>query len=342
MNTRGLVELIVLNIGYDLKVIPPTLFAMLVIMALVTTFATTPILHFITGKEEFSGGEEISEPAAKLRLVHPVRQGILVPVSNPEKVASLLEIALCATTSEDAPPRVAAFVRRPGGGIRSGLREAEHRVVPRSAALSAALDYALDRHAAIIPQAAWSEAPARDIIQLASAIHADWILLGFHRPVFGADFRGGTVGEVLKEIVSLPINVGIVVNQILNPIDRVCTIIDPSAHGWASLDLATHISRQRNCPIEVIWAANHGNDEEFQSMLTAASRRTSQAIQRMNIADWQNHALGDFVIVGTNLVDRQPFATRLIQSQRCLIVVQGSSIRTPVEAHLAERAAVAP
>lgn len=44
MNTRGLMELIVLNIGLDLKVISPTVFAMLVIMALVTTFATTPIL----------------------------------------------------------------------------------------------------------------------------------------------------------------------------------------------------------------------------------------------------------------------------------------------------------
>ena len=45
MNTRGLVELIVLNIGLDLGVISPTLFAMLVIMALVTTFMTSPILH---------------------------------------------------------------------------------------------------------------------------------------------------------------------------------------------------------------------------------------------------------------------------------------------------------
>jgi Kef-type K+ transport system membrane component KefB len=48
MNTRGLVELIVLNIGLDLKVISPTLFAMLVIMALVTTFMTTPVLHLLT------------------------------------------------------------------------------------------------------------------------------------------------------------------------------------------------------------------------------------------------------------------------------------------------------
>jgi len=45
MNTRGLMELIVLNIGLDLGVISPTLFTMLVMMALVTTLATTPILR---------------------------------------------------------------------------------------------------------------------------------------------------------------------------------------------------------------------------------------------------------------------------------------------------------
>src|SRR5260370_29756758 len=51
MNTRGLMELIVLNIGLEMNVISPTLFAMLVIMALITTFATTPILHLITRKQ---------------------------------------------------------------------------------------------------------------------------------------------------------------------------------------------------------------------------------------------------------------------------------------------------
>ena len=44
MNTRGLMELIVLNVGLDLGVISPTLYTMMVLMALVTTMATTPIL----------------------------------------------------------------------------------------------------------------------------------------------------------------------------------------------------------------------------------------------------------------------------------------------------------
>jgi Kef-type K+ transport system membrane component KefB len=51
MNTRGLAELIVLNIGLQLGVLNPTVFAMLVIMALATTLATTPILHAIRSDE---------------------------------------------------------------------------------------------------------------------------------------------------------------------------------------------------------------------------------------------------------------------------------------------------
>jgi Kef-type K+ transport system membrane component KefB len=52
MNTRGLMELIVLNVGLDLGVLSPTLFAMMVIMAIVTTLATTPILQSLTREPE--------------------------------------------------------------------------------------------------------------------------------------------------------------------------------------------------------------------------------------------------------------------------------------------------
>jgi len=45
MNTRGLVELIVLNLGYDLNILSPRIFTMLVLMALVTTFMTGPLLQ---------------------------------------------------------------------------------------------------------------------------------------------------------------------------------------------------------------------------------------------------------------------------------------------------------
>ena len=47
MNTRGLVELVVLNIGYDLGILTPQVFTMMVLMALVTTFMTNPALNIL-------------------------------------------------------------------------------------------------------------------------------------------------------------------------------------------------------------------------------------------------------------------------------------------------------
>src|SRR5205085_5868837 len=58
MNTRGLIELIVLNIGLDLGVISPTLFTMMVLMALLTTFMTTPLLALVYPVEAMVRDEE--------------------------------------------------------------------------------------------------------------------------------------------------------------------------------------------------------------------------------------------------------------------------------------------
>lgn len=50
MNTRGLMELIALNLGYDLGILSPPIFTMLVIMALITTFMTGPLLTLLSRK----------------------------------------------------------------------------------------------------------------------------------------------------------------------------------------------------------------------------------------------------------------------------------------------------
>jgi Kef-type K+ transport system membrane component KefB len=47
MNTRGLMELIALNIGLDVGVISPTVFTIMVLMALVTTFMTSPLPEWV-------------------------------------------------------------------------------------------------------------------------------------------------------------------------------------------------------------------------------------------------------------------------------------------------------
>ena len=86
MNTRGLMELIVLNIGYDLGVLSGEVFTMMVIMALVTTFMTGPaidIINFIFKTKTTYFPKE--ENNAKFK--------ILIAFGNSEKGKSLLRIA---------------------------------------------------------------------------------------------------------------------------------------------------------------------------------------------------------------------------------------------------------
>ncbi|MFM7018612.1 cation:proton antiporter [Flavobacterium sp.] len=87
MNTRGLMELIVLNIGLDLKVLTPEVFTMMVIMALVTTFMTGPVIDLI----DFIFNKKVE--------VLPITVGetnkfkILISFGTNEKGRSLLRLA---------------------------------------------------------------------------------------------------------------------------------------------------------------------------------------------------------------------------------------------------------
>src|SRR5262249_52270211 len=202
-------ELIVLNIGLELRVLSPTLFAMLVIMAVVTTFITTPLLHLITRKHPPES--EVKPQAAPPVHVETVRQGgVLVPISNPVGVGSMIDLALAATRPSDPAPRVLALVRRPAGGVRSGLREHD-RDKPRAQILLDAADHARLMGGVIDPQAMWTDDPAGDILTVAKEPQIRWLLLGFHRPVFGADLLGGVVKEILDRGKGLDVYAGVVV-----------------------------------------------------------------------------------------------------------------------------------
>ncbi len=69
MNTRGLMELIVINLGYDLGIIPKSVFFMLVTMAVGTTYMTTPILRRLVRKTEAWASYSASPFAARLEAM---------------------------------------------------------------------------------------------------------------------------------------------------------------------------------------------------------------------------------------------------------------------------------
>lgn len=72
MNTRALMELIVLNIGYDLGVLPRSMFTMLVIMAILSTFMATPLIRWLLRGEELTptSSAELGGDSEMGRTVH--------------------------------------------------------------------------------------------------------------------------------------------------------------------------------------------------------------------------------------------------------------------------------
>ena len=87
MNTRGLMELIVLNIGLELKVLTPEVFTMMVIMALVTTFMTGPALDLINYIFKTKDVNDLEV------ILNHSKYRILISFGNNEKGKSLLRLA---------------------------------------------------------------------------------------------------------------------------------------------------------------------------------------------------------------------------------------------------------
>lgn len=81
MNTRGLMELVALNIGYEMGILPPQIFVILVIMALVTTFMATPLLAFV------------ERVYAKKEKAHKHHEKIMLSFGRPESGRTLLGMA---------------------------------------------------------------------------------------------------------------------------------------------------------------------------------------------------------------------------------------------------------
>ncbi|SHG64039.1 transporter, CPA2 family [Chryseolinea serpens] len=111
MNTRGLMELIVLNIGYDLGVLTPQVFAMMVIMALVTTGMTGPALDIIN----FLFKSKTAVVDAEVSQISKFK--ILVSFGNPERGRSLLRLANSLTRKLNGNAAITAMHLSPSNEL---------------------------------------------------------------------------------------------------------------------------------------------------------------------------------------------------------------------------------
>jgi Kef-type K+ transport system membrane component KefB len=264
MNTRGLTELIVLNIGLDLGVISTQLFTMLVVMALVTTFMAGPVLRLIDPRHELS--EPVEEElrraprttSAELAAV-PTRS-IMVAPQDPTNLDMLLTLA--EPLAKATPPReiIIAQAILPDRFVTGAMRDADgvSRVEEDLEEKRADL---LGRGIAARVAAFSTILPGQDYVRLASEEEVDLIMLDGRRPLLGEGVPRGAVGQVLEQA---PCDVAVLVERQERPtIDADHPVMVPFGggdHDWAALELAAWIASANEAPLKLIGAGNGNGD----------------------------------------------------------------------------------
>ena len=205
MNTRGLTELIVLNIGLSLNVISPLLFTMLVIMALVTTFMTSPLLEWTYPKRliglDVIEPEDEPETGRETIVTGDRAYRILVPVANPSTQKGLVQLAVAIAVNYQQPAAVyplSLIELSEDYAFESTPVEANRLIEERRHHLEELIDtLPQSTRSYVHPIVRISSNVARETVEIAKLEPADLILVGWHRPAFSNNRLGGRVGQIL-------------------------------------------------------------------------------------------------------------------------------------------------
>jgi Kef-type K+ transport system membrane component KefB len=323
MNTRGLTELIVLNIGLELGVITPVLFTMLVIMALVTTFMTSPLLEWTYPKrlirlDVIEPEPELEpEPTPEIRELEINQYRILVPVANPSTQKGLLQLATAIAINN----RQAAIIYplslielEENYGFENTPSEANRLIAERRQKLEElinTLEPPITR-SYIHPLIRISSNVARETAQIAEIEQPDLVLVGWHRPAFSNNRLGGRVGQILS---TAPVDVAVFIDKGGERLESLLVPYSANIHDDLALIIALRMLLNRDtCMLQVlqVFTGNHVQDElsyELNTMIEQLPPNVRDRIQIKTVTSPEPmqavvaaSETADLTIVGTSRV----------------------------------------
>ena len=290
MNTRGLTELIVLNLALSAGAISNALFAALVLMAIVTTLMTGPLMKLLDPRNEF-GSDIEDEFAEAARLAANEHPGLKVPERSiliaPQTDAALGQlIALAEPLARSQPPRE-LIIARPvqptrgaGAGVRGGLQtenlnleRASHSINQVRARLAA--DGVAARGVAFS-----SVSLGSDLVHIVEREPVDLVLIEGRRRLIG---EGVPLGEVSVLLEKTECDAAVLVAREEAPIKvgpegSVLVPFGGAEHDWAALELGSWLAASTGAPLKLLGAA--GQTDEGSSvtrMLADAGLLVQQA-----------------------------------------------------------------
>jgi Kef-type K+ transport system membrane component KefB len=281
MNTRGLTELIVLNLALDVGAISDTLFAMLVIMAVVTTLMAGPLMKLLDPKNEYGRGveDEFADAALAAVQAHPElpvpERSILVAPQTDAAIGQL--VALAEPLARSVPAReliIARLVRPPrgaGAGVRGGLQSENLALERASRAINdtrerLAIDGVVARGVALT-----STSPGSDLAHIVEREPIDLVLTEGRRRIIGEGVPLGDVGELMEHAAS---DVAVLVAREGDPIELgpdapVVVPFGGAEHDWAALELASWLASASGAPLKLLGAAGQTDEGKSVTRLLA-------------------------------------------------------------------------
>lgn len=252
MNTRGLMELVILTIGLQMGVLTDAVFAMMVLMALVTTALTTPVLHMVYPPR-------LLETSAVDEGTAAVEYGILVPVSRPESGPGLIRIADWLGNHAAKVKVYALTLHRQTAAETLSLSPATTMPERQDESLQPALAEARRLGLPIEALSFPSRDVPSDIARIARLKRADLVLMGFHKSVIGNTILGGTVHRV---VAGVDTDMAVLVDRGLPERPRVLVPFQGSSHDRLAVDLARRLSEDPGLAVTVLHVIAEGESPD--------------------------------------------------------------------------------
>ncbi len=288
LNTRGLTELIVLNLALTAGAISNALFAALVLMALVTTLMAGPLLKLIDPTNEFGSRveDEIAAAAREASREHPElavpERSILVAPQTDAALGQL--VALAEPLAHYQPPReliIARLVQPPrGAGVRGGLQTENLQLERASRAVQEARARLAAGGVAARGVALTSSHVGTDLVHIAEREPVDLIVIEGRRPLIG---EGVPLGEVSALLERAACSVAVLVAREGLEIEvgaqrPVLVPFGGAEHDWAALELGSWLASSTGAPLKLLGAAGHTDEgQSVTRMLADAGLLVQQA-----------------------------------------------------------------
>lgn len=249
MNTRGLTELVILNIGVMLGVLDGTMFTLMVIMALVTTMMASPLLNLVYPKRILD--RDIAE-AERLAMGLEDAYTAIVVVDDPSRDAALVRLA-CDMVGRESPAQivVSRVVRRttPKPEVASGLT-ADLALLAQAGDELRQLSRIVDERGLKSSIASrFSDAPWADVAEIADGATADVVLVRAGWGVADGSSTTKPWPESLRgTVVAVSGDLG---EPGLAPTGPVAVVQDTGPDGRAALRLAAQAAVGRSVPLKL-------------------------------------------------------------------------------------------